>query len=110
MGAATLYRSAKQELQSAKQDLESRKLMAKDVSTEQASLASKDDNADVHQLGKEAQELVDSANAEVHASETKVTQLTAQVAKLRATYLLETVSLEARGVAKVASKVASRSL
>merc|ERR1712146_867426 len=44
--AATMYRTAEQELLSAQQDLESRKLMAKKTSEEQQSLVSKSENGD----------------------------------------------------------------
>jgi hypothetical protein len=93
--AATSYRSAAQELYSAQQELESQRLLSKKTAKEQEALASKDseDNADVQRLGKEAQELVDSARAEVHASETKVSQLTTKVAELRVTYLHETINV-----------------
>jgi hypothetical protein len=92
--AATLYRTAKQELVTAKQDLESRKLMAEKTSAEQKTLAATDGNPDVQRLSQEAHELVESAESEVHASESKVVELTAQVAKLRASYLLETITLK----------------
>merc|ERR1711964_234281 len=91
------------------QDLESRERMAKQTSAEQESLVSKreTDNTDVQQLGREAQELVDSAKAELQATQTKVASLTDEVAKLRASYLLETIDLKTKRGAKVA---ASRSL
>merc|ERR1712010_217640 len=104
--AAAMYRRARQELLSAQQDLESRKLMAKKTSAEQESLESKSetDNADVERLGKEAQELVDSAKAEVQASQTKVARMTTDVAKLRASYLRATIDLNVKGRTEVDSR------
>jgi len=102
--AATLYRTAKQELQTTRQDLESRKLMAEKISAEQEALVSKDDNPNVQHLSQEARDLVESAESEMQESQAKVVQLTAEVAKLRASYLLQTVSR------KVTNKVPTRSL